>query len=74
MFGILIVVILIIMYMYKDHFIAQFDMIINKSLNPIYTNYHAREKINGYGDDSIDAILKNQLMQDFSSNKMRFTV
>ena len=74
MLAILIITTIIIIYIiiYKDHFIAQFDMIINRSLNPIYTNYTARDKITPYGEDTIDLFLKNQLYSEFTANKMNF--
>ncbi len=73
MFGILVAVMLIIIYIvvYKDHFISQFDSIVNYSLNPIYTNYHAREKVTPYGDDTIDLFLKRQLLD---AQKLKFLV
>lgn len=40
-------------------------MIINTSLNPIYTNYNARNKLTPYGDDYIDLRLKQQLSASY---------
>lgn len=64
MLAILIIVVLIIVF-YKEKFISQFDMIINTSVRPIYTNYHAREKITPYGEDYIDLYLKQQLSASY---------
>jgi cell shape-determining protein MreC len=64
MLAILIVIALIIIF-YKEHFISNFDMIINTSLNPIYTNYNARNKLTPYGDDYIDLRLKQQLSASY---------
>jgi len=59
MFGILVCIVLLILW--RERFISNFDMLINLSPNPIWTNYHAREKINLYGEDYIDKVLKREL-------------
>lgn len=64
MLALLIIIALIIIF-YREKFISHFDMIINTSTNPIYTNYNARNKLTPYGDDYIDLRLKQQLSASY---------
>lgn len=61
--GILIVVVLLIIY-YRESFIASFDMMINRSTNPIWAKYNGRDK-NPRGEDYYELFLKNQLSHEY---------
>ncbi len=62
---VLLIIIALIIIFYRERFISPFDMLINTSSNPIYTNYNARNKITPYGEDYIDLRLKQHLSASY---------
>jgi len=67
----LLAIVLILIYK-NEQFLASFDMMINKSLNPILVNYMGRLK-DARGYDYYDQFLHNQLAHEYrATNESKF--
>jgi len=60
----LLLVVLFLIYYHSESFVASYDMMINRAKNPLFTNYHGREK-DAYGNDYYDHFLSNQLSTEY---------
>lgn len=62
---ILLIIVILYIIFNKEKFIASYDMMINRSLNPIWARYHGREK-NPWGEDYYELFFKRQMMDEYS--------
>lgn len=62
----LLLVVLFLLWKTGEQFVASYDMMINKSLNPTYVLYHGREKDDA-GKDFYDYFLQDQLSNEYSN-------
>lgn len=69
---ILLCIVLLIVFN-RETFIASYDMMINRSRNPIWARYNGRDK-NPWGEDYYELFLKHQLSGEYSisSENMNF--
>lgn len=59
----ILIVVLLLIIINRQHFIASYDMMINRATNPNWVRYHGREK-DPWGKDYYDTYLGRQLYQD----------
>lgn len=60
---VLLLVVLFLIY-HREQFVASYDMMINRAKNPLFVQYHGREK-DAYGYDYYDKFLQHQLSGEY---------
>lgn len=61
--GLIIFVVIALLIIFRERFVASFNDIVNKSCDPIFVNYRGRERDRA-GMDYYDHFLKNQIQRD----------
>jgi hypothetical protein len=71
---VVILILLIIWWVYREGFISSFNDVIDKALDPIFVNYRGRER-DWRGMDYYDHFLEGQLLnENLSANNIRHTM
>lgn len=63
-FALVILALIVLLLYYRESFIAQYDMMVNRAVNPIYVNYHGRERDES-GRDYFDYLLKHEIASKY---------